>query len=142
MGKENKTMKTFKFGDRELNVKFAYEPTLKSHILSKMAKMEKGVGTDEENVDMIENLMLMIPEILLVGLQKFHKDEFGYDYDSEDGKDAKMSEVFKLMDEYFDEEGADLMELYQGLEEELMKDSFLSSLFNQEKAKAKKATRK
>lgn len=134
-------MKTFKFGDRELKVKFAYEPTIKSHIISRMAKMENKVGDSADGIEAVEELLLLIPEMLLIGLQKYHKDEFAYDYETGEGKDEVLGKVFALMDDYTDnednEDGGDLMSLYQSLTEEMMNNSFLSSLLNKERSKRK-----
>lgn len=136
-------MKTFKFGDKELKVKFAYEPTIKSHIISRMAKMENKVGDSADGIEAVEELLLLIPEMLLIGLQKYHKDEFAYDYETGEGKDEVLGKVFALMDDYTDnednEDGGDLMSLYQSLTEEMMNNSFLSSLLNKERSKRKTA---
>lgn len=128
-------MMNLKIGDKEFNVQFAYEPTLKGRLISKLAKMEKEAKNTEENLLKVEDMMLLLPEILLIGLQKFHRDEFGYNYDNNEGKDEQLSKVFGMIDDYFDDETSDLLELYNGLTEEMMKNSFLSSLFNKEMEK-------
>ena len=133
-----------KIGNKELTVKFSFEPTLKGRLISKLASLQKDVKTEEENLLKVEDMMLVLPEMLLVGLQKYHKAEFGYDYDNNEGREDQMSKVFALMDDYFDEENADLMVLYNGLQEEMLQNSFLSSLFRKELAEAnsKKANKK
>lgn len=130
-------MMTLKIGDKELKVKFAFEPTLKGRVISRMGKMGKEAATEEENMLKVEDMMLLLPDLLLVGLQKFHSDEYGYDYDTNEGKQEQLSKVFCLMDDYFDEDGADLMKLYNELQEEMLKNGFLASLFrNPEKLEA------
>lgn len=122
-------------GNRELKIKFAYEPTLKGRLVSRLAGLQKEVKTEEENLLKVEDMMLIIPDMILVGLQKCHREEYGYNYDNNEGKEEQMAKVYSLMDEYFEEENADLMALYNRLQEEMLQNSFLSSLFDREKAK-------
>lgn len=125
-----------KIGEKELNIKFGYEPTLKGKILSRMAKLEKATGADaERGFDEIEELLLLLPEILLIGLQVHHSDEYGYDYDTEEGKQEQLKKMFSFMDEYCDGKDADLTKLYNDLEEAMLKNGFLKSLFQKEQKK-------
>ena len=82
--------------------------------------------------------MEVLAKMLLVGLQRFHSDEFGYDYNETDlNKAESMSKVYDLLDTYFDDEDADFGKLYSELEEELVANGFLSKMFKEEMAKAK-----
>ena len=127
-------MTTIKFGEKEYNIKFAYEPTLKSRILSKIASLEDELKNGINSADKAEDIMLLIPEIILIGLQKFHRNDFGYDYDSESGKQEQLSKVFDLVDDYFDcNEDASALDLYDKLQEEMLANSFLSKIFQKEK---------
>lgn len=127
-------MTTIKFGEKEYNIKFAYEPTLKSRILSKIASLEDELKNGINSADKAEDMMLLIPEIILIGLQKFHRNDFGYDYDSESGKQEQLSKVFDLVDDYFDcNEDASALDLYDKLQEEMLANSFLSKIFQKEK---------
>lgn len=123
--------------EKSYKLKFAYTPTLKGRLLSKLANQQKDLSESEGNLLNIEDLMLFLPEMLLIALQRNHRDEFGYNYDTEEGKDEKLALCFDIIDDYCDE-GGDLMELYTKLNEELEKDSFLSKMFHQAEAKAKK----
>ena len=78
-----------------------------------------------------------MPEILLVGLQVHHKD-FRYDYDTKDGKDEQMDKAFDLIEKYTESSDSDVMDLFNGLQEALLEDSFLANMFRKEKAKAEK----
>ena len=130
-------MKTIKFGDKEYQIQFGYIVTAKSGIIGKIANIEKmmnGEMTPEE----IDKFLMFIPEIVLVGLQKFHRDEFGYDYNTGEGKDAALDKVGSLVDDYFDREDADFNKLLDTLTEELMNNSFLSKMFQQEQEKEDK----
>ena len=117
---------------KELNIKFGYKPTLKERIISRVLKMENIADEDGEvSYEKIEDLMLFLPELLLVGLQVHHKD-FRYDYDTKEGKEKQLDKTLDLVEKYMDSEDADIMELFGKLEEALMQDSFLASLFRKE----------
>lgn len=123
-------MMTLKIGEKELKVKFGYEVTLKSRLLSRMSKREK---EKDNSMESTEDLLLFLPEFLLVGLQKYHSEEYGYDYVSGKGKEERLSEMFSLIDDYFDEnEDADAITLYNGLTEEMLQNGFLKSQFQKE----------
>ena len=77
-------------------------------------------------------MISLLPELLLAGLQKNHKDEFGYESDSE--KKAVLDKVCDLLDDYEDEGTEENpksgFDLYQLLDKELEKNGFLSGLLN------------
>lgn len=140
-------MMTLKIGEKELKVKFGYKPTLKSRIITRMVRQEKEAEGLQENdevgaLEKVEDLMLIVPEIILVGLQKFHKEEYGYNYDTNEGKDVALDKIYDLMDEYFENQGSDFIKLYNDLQEEMLKESFLASVFREEEAKAEKSRKK
>ena len=115
-------------GGTEYTIKFGYKAVVESKIIQKLVALETGNTTELEAVDKI---LGFLPEFLLVGLQKFHKDEFGFD--NEDEKKDQLDKVFDLLDDYFeDENGGDFKDLYQGLSKELEDNSFLSKLLKQE----------
>jgi hypothetical protein len=122
-------MMKFNVGNKEYKIKYGYKPTLKEHIITKLLEVAKNNGG--EKADAIENLLLFIPELLLVGLQVYHKDEFGYDYDTKYGKQEQLDKVFDLIDEYSSQDGADLLQLFEGMQEEMKTDSFLSNLLGE-----------
>jgi hypothetical protein len=126
-------MLNLKIGENEYSVKFAYEPVIKSKLISKLAKIEKSTqGDNDDNLQMAEDIMMLLPEMLLIGLQKYHRDEFGYDYENNEEKAEKLDLVFKLIDDYFEEESPDFLGLFNQLQEEMLNNSFLSSLFGKE----------
>lgn len=127
-------MLTLKIGEKELDVKYGYEATLKTKLLSRMAKRESG-GT--ESMESVEELLLFLPEFLLVGLQKFHSDDYGFDYESGKGKDEQIVKMFSLIEDYIDEnDEEDAITLYNELTEEMMKNGFLKSMYQKELSKA------
>lgn len=126
----------------EYNIKFGYAPTVKTRLISRVAEKEAGGGgeeTENNGLSKIEDVLLFLPEILLIGLQVFHKDEFGFDYDTGEGKAEKLEKAFEIVDEYVNDEDAemDAMELYQALEMEMLKNGFLRKTFQAEMEKKK-----
>lgn len=121
-----------KIGEKELNIKFGYKPTLKERLISRIVKMSRIGSEDEaESMEKVEDMLLLLPEILLVGLQVHHED-FRYDYDTKEGKEEQLNKAFDLIDEYSTQDDADLMQLFNDLQDEMKNDSFLSSLFQRE----------
>lgn len=128
-----------KIGENEYGIKFAYKPTLKERIISKFIKYANVTGADgETDLEKIEDLLLFLPEALLVGLQVHHKD-FRYDYDTGEGKKERLDRAFALVEQYMNEEDADVVALFNQLQEALLEDSFLKSLFGKEQKKQEEA---
>ena len=88
--------------EKSYKLKFAYTPTLKGRLLSKLANQQKDLSESEGDLLNIEDLMLFLPEMLLIALQRNHRDEFGYNYDTEEGKDEKLALCFDIIDDYLD----------------------------------------
>lgn len=127
-------MMTLKIGDKELNIKYGYEATLKTRLLSRMARKEKGKN---EGMESMEDLLLFLPDVLLIGLQKFHADEYGFDYENGNGKDEQLEKMYPLIEAYIDEsEDGDAITLYNQLTEEMLKNGFLKRQFQEELNKA------
>ena len=123
---------------KEYTIKFGYEATVKNKILKKVADLE----TSADNLEALDKMLILAPELLLVGLQKFHSDTFGFDFDDKEAKEKQLAKMYDLLDDYLDpenEEGGDIMSLYNDLSAELEKNSFLSKLLEQEaQAQSKK----
>ena len=117
---------------KEVNIKFGYKPTLKERIISRVVKLNDSINKDGElDMEKVEDLLLFLPELLLVGMQVHHKD-FRYDYDTKEGKQKQLDKTLDLVEKYMESEDADIMELFGKLEEALMQDSFLASLSRKE----------
>lgn len=121
---------------KEYSIKFGYKPTLKERILSKVTKLAK--INDKDNADAIdpekvEDLLIFMPEFLLVGLQVNH-EEFRYDYDTHEGKKEKLAMAESLVEKYF-EEGGDCSDLFDVLQGAMIEESFLAALFRKEQAR-------
>lgn len=130
-------MLKIKVNDREYTIKFGYEPTLKSRLLSRVAKMTVNMKQDaEENLEQIENMLLFVPEMVLIGLQKFHSDEFGYNLDTNDGYEEAKNKAFSLVGDYVDTGDVDITDFFTELQEELTDNGFLKKMFEKEVEKA------
>lgn len=131
-------MLKLKIGERELEVKYGYEAVLKTRLLSRMAKKE----AEKESVggmEATEDMLLFLPEFLLIGLQKYNQDEYGFEYESGKGKEEQVNKMFRLIEDYFDSnEKEDAITLYNALTEEMLNNGFLKSQFQKELGKAKK----
>lgn len=119
-------------GEKELNIKFGYKPTLKERIISKVVKMSSVSNADgDTDMEKVEDLLLFLPELLLVGMQVHHKD-YRYNYDTKEGKEEQLEKAFALVEKYMESEDADVMEFFGKLQEALTEDSFLASLYRKE----------
>ena len=134
-------MLNLKLGKAQLSIRFGYEATVRSKILKKLATLtvEK---EGEDNFDRMDLMMEIVPELILVGAQKFHSNEYGYDYKTEAGKEEALSKIYELLDDYFEEPDADFSDLLTSLQSELMENGFLSKMFKEEVKNAEKATKK
>lgn len=128
-------MLTLKIGEKELKVKYGYEATLKTRLLSRLARNE---ASEEARMENAEKILLFLPEFLLVGLQKFHSDEYGFNYENGTGKEEQIDKMFSLIEDYIDSnEEEDAITLYNALTSELVENGFLKSQLQKEVNKAK-----
>ena len=75
-------MVTFNVHGKEYKVVFGYGLLTKTDVLDKV----QGITDGKERS--LQKMISLLPELLLAGLQKKHKEEFGYESDSE--KEAKQ----------------------------------------------------
>lgn len=127
-------MTKIKLGEKELDIKFGYEATYKSGIIAKVIQLDQ----IEDGVESVNAVLMLLPELILVGVQKFHEKEFGYDPNNEEQKEKQMKKVFSMLDDYFDQEDADGNMLYESLLTEMLANGFLSKMLNQERKKVTK----
>ena len=132
-----------KLGNSEYSIKFGFKPTLKSHLIKDVLE---SVNEQDGSLESVEKLLLeTLPKMLLVGLQISHKDEFGYDYDTNEKYDEQFNKVLNLLSEKIDDGEIDCIELFNELENELESNSFLAKMMETEKKNrtpAKKAPSK
>ena len=132
-------MTILKAGEKELKIKYGYEATLKTRILTKLSKMSESMKTTaeaEDSTSKAEDMLLFIPEFLLVGLQKHHSEEYGFNYKTEQGKEEALNKVYELLDDYFEDENNDITSLFNQLQNEMFENGFLAKMFRNEIANA------
>ena len=115
-------MFSFSANGKTYKVKFGYVVLTQSDILTQVSSM----GAINNPKDMIK----MLPELILVGLQKKHKDEFGYE--TEEEKKIAYDKVCDLLDDYEDESTEENphngFTLFEKASQELEKNGFLSGM--------------
>lgn len=120
-----------KLGNSEYSIKFGFKPTLKSHLIKDVSE---SVSEQDGSLESVEKLLLeTLPKMLLVGLQVNHKDDFGYDYDTNEKYDEQFNKVLNLLSEKIDDGEIDCIELFNELENELESNSFLAKMMETEK---------
>lgn len=121
-------MYIFKIHGKEYKVRFTYRMICKGDLLDKVLSI--GDFDDTSPNDIVNRLATITIELLLAGLQKYHKDEFGYDTDAE--KEQRIDEMFDLLDDYEDESTEEhkqsAVTLFNDLQAELESNGFLSAM--------------
>ena len=130
-------MLELKLGNTDLQLKFGYEVVARTGILQKLSDLS---NKDDGRSD-IDKIMNILPELILVGVQKTNKNRFGYDYRTGAGKDQKLDIVYDLLDEYFEQDDADFMALFDKIQEELVENGFLSKMIAPETDKSKETAK-
>lgn len=126
-------MYEFKVNNKVYKIKF------NNWVLSQSNVMDHVLNVSEVNAKepskWIRNIMGITSELLLAGLQKHHEDEFGYDFESESEYKAMLKKASDLVDDYEEENRSEEIEnqkdaftLFNDLQHELEKNSFLSRL--------------
>ena len=98
--------------------------------------MTASTNEKTESFEKIEDILLAIPEIVLVGLQKHHSNEYGYDLDTKENYEEQKAKVFSLVADYLDDGEKDAFEFFNELQEEMTNNGFLKKMFEQEVEKA------
>ena len=130
-------MLSFTVNGKEYKVKYGYGVLCNSDLIDKVTAIGSGDNS-------FKGTMKTVAELILAGLQKCHKDEFGYETESEE--EAALNKVYDLMDEYeeesTEENPKDGYSLFEKCQEELMKNGFLSQMRKnaEENAKTQDAT--
>ena len=118
----------FKIHGKEYKVRYGYRTVCENDILDRV--MNIGNSEDGTAKGLINNLVKTTAELLLVGLQKYHSDKFGYKSDKE--KAEKINLLLDWLDDYEDESTEDHEQdaatLLRDLQDELEKNGFLSTI--------------
>lgn len=144
-------MTTLVINGNEYNIKYGYLATARCGVVDKVEELQDMMKDDNElGMEDVNKILNILPEILLAGLQKCHSDEFGYDYDTGDGKKEALDKAYILLDDYFDEnDEKDIIDMFTILTDEMVKNGFLANALRKgaetqgqkPKAPAKKTTR-
>jgi hypothetical protein len=130
-----------KLGGKEYTIQFATRPSLKSHILQDVMKIQ-----DMEDISSMEDILLeTLPKTLLVGLQMHHNEEFGYDYKTNKGYDEQLEKVSNILYDAIDTNEVNCMDLFADMQKEMMTNGFLAQMMEsleraQKQEKEKKKT--
>ena len=121
-------MYIFKIHGKEYKVRYGYRTVCENDILDRV--MNIGNSKDGTAKGLINNLVETTAELLLVGLQKYHSKEFGYN--SDDERQIRVNQIIDMFDDYEDESTEehkqDAATLLKDLQEELEKNGFLSAI--------------
>ena len=126
-------MYVFKVNDKEYKIKYSYRVLCETDLIDRV--IDTMVTSDEgkDGATQFKELLKLTAELLLAGLQKFNRDEFGYDTDSE--KKEKLFMVYDMIDDYEDEHREepdesrkDSATLFVDLQGELENNGFLSRI--------------
>ena len=126
-------MYEFKVGEKTYLVKFGYGALYKSDIMDRvLSAMDLAEG--ETPADLIKRLIGLTAELLLIGLQKKHSDEFGFETQEE--REKALMKVCDLIDDYEEEHRGEEpvkngFTLYTELNGELEANGFLSEITNE-----------
>lgn len=129
-------MFSFKVNGKEYKVRFGYRVLCKTNLIDRVVNISKHDDKDHA----FQNMISIVAELLLAGLQKSHRDEFGYDSESE--KEAALDKVYDMLDTYEDESTEenpqDAYSMFNELQKELMSNGFLLKMTQEAKIIAEK----
>ena len=132
---KGRKMKKITVNGNEYKLKFGYLAVSAGNIIGDVLNTagELEEIDDNDNVSVykaINKIMPLVGRIVLAGLQKYHADEFGVDYEDESDVSTKLKAVYELLDDYFDPEDGEpeesAIELFWDFANELREAGFLS----------------
>jgi len=128
-------MYLFRVGGNTYKIAFGYGVLYKSDLIDRV--IHATTQNAENPAETIKNLIGLTAEMLLEGLQKKHKDQFGYETSEE--REQRIIEICDLLDEYEDEHAEDEeplngFTLFADLQKEMERNGFLSQINSQEMA--------
>lgn len=130
---------TITMNGKEYNIKFGNKAVARAGFVSKLARIGAMQSDPEDSAGALEGtekMYLLMPQILLAGLQANHSDEFGYDLVTGEGRHEQLSKVEDMLDHFVDEENGDFLKLQEDVTNEILHNGFLKKLFEEETAKA------
>lgn len=130
---------TITMNGKEYNIKFGNKAVARAGFVSKLARIGAMQSDPEDSAGALEGaekMYLLMPQILLAGLQANHSDEFGYDLVTGEGRHEQLSKVEDMLDHFVDEENGDFLKFQEDVTNEILHNGFLKKLFEEETAKA------
>lgn len=130
---------TITMNGKEYNIKFGNKAVARAGFVSKLARIGAMQSDPEDSAGALEGaekMYLLMPQILLAGLQANHSDEFGYDLVTGEGRHEQLSKVEDMLNHFVDEENGDFLKLQEDVTNEILHNGFLKKLFEEETAKA------
>ncbi len=130
---------TITMNGKEYNIKFGNKAVARAGFISKLARIGAMQSDPEDSAGALEGaekMYLLMPQIILAGLQANHSDEFGYNLTTGKGRDEQLIKVEDMLDHFVDEENGDFLKLQEDVTNEILHNGFLKKLFEEETAKA------
>ncbi len=130
---------TITMNGKEYNIKFGNKAVARAGFISKLARIGAMQSDPEDSAGALEGaekMYLLMPQIILAGLQANHSDEFGYNLTTGKGRDEQLGKVEDMLDHFVDEENGDFLKLQEDVTNEILHNGFLKKLFEEETAKA------
>lgn len=122
----------------EYTVKFSTRIYADDDILDKVEGLSKIKNSD--GILNVKAILDCTAGLLLSGLQKDTKHtEYHYDIDNPEDKKSKRNLMFDLLDNFIDE-GGDVLDLFEQLNEELQNKGFFGNIKKQQEAQKKSKT--
>lgn len=129
-------MFSFKVSGKEYKIRFGYRVLCTTNLIDRVVN----ISDQDDKSHAFQNMLETVAELLLAGLQKSHRDEFGWETESE--KKQVMDKVYDLLDTYEDESTEenpqDGFTMFEMLQKELMENGFLSQVGKRTEANAEK----
>lgn len=136
---------TITMNGKEYNIKFGNKAVARAGFVSKLARIGAMQSDPEDSAGALEGaekMYLLMPQILLAGLQANHSDEFGYDLVTGEGRHEQLGKVEDMLDHFVDEENGDFLKLQEDISNEMLHNGFLKRLFEVEIAKVQNQAQK
>lgn len=130
---------TITMNGKEYNIKFGNKAVARAGFVSKLARIGAMQSDPDDSAGALEGaerMYLLMPQILLAGLQANHSDDFGYDLVTGEGRHEQLSKVEDMLDHFVDEENGDFLKLQEDVTNEILHNGFLKKLFEEETVKA------
>ena len=112
-------------GGKERKVKFGLRAIVETGIIDKISKFSEQ-ARDKASLSTVVEIGEIIAESLLAGLQK--DPDYKIDFEDNDEHRAKLFDVMDQVDDWADEEGNDVMTLFEELQTELSEKGFLGNV--------------